>query len=112
MKKLDVLLVGCGPKSSEILAEATRSAFSGSVVRTAANVDEALGQMPDPGSGLLVLDRPNPDGVAKVEGAVDAGGLPRWAVVLVGTNPVAHWVETLAPDELNGQVIAHVFRSA
>lgn len=112
MNKLDVLLVGCGPEASGILAGVVRRDFLGSVVTAARNVGEVLGRRPGPGSEVVVLGRPNPDDVTKVVEAVDMLGLPRLAVILIGTNPVANFVEALSPDELTEPVIAHVLRSS
>jgi signal transduction histidine kinase len=92
--------------------EATGEGFSGALVTTASNVGEALGRGPSAGPELLVLDHPRPDDVTRILQAVDSGGLPRWAVVLLDTNPVANWVEVLPSEELTVPMIRRVFRSA
>jgi light-regulated signal transduction histidine kinase (bacteriophytochrome) len=112
MDKIEVQLVGCGSGISAILVEATRNAFSGSVITAAKNMTEALGRKPALGQEVIVLGRPDPDEVIKAVEAVDAFGLPRWAIVLLGANPVINWVETLSPEELTGPTVPHVLRSA
>jgi|HubBroStandDraft_1064217.scaffolds.fasta_scaffold63272_2 signal transduction histidine kinase len=110
--KIEILLVGCGSHISASLVEATRNAFSGSVVLNVKNIGEALSRMPAPGPEVIVLWHPNPDIVTKAFEAVDTWGLPRWAVVIIGVNPITGWVEWLPADELTAAAIPRVFFSA
>jgi signal transduction histidine kinase len=112
MDKIEVLLVGCASEASATLVEAVRNEFAGSVITAAKSLGEALGRTPSPGPEIVVLGRRSPEDVTIAIEAVDAWGLPRWAVILIGTNPVASWVETLSAEELAGPAIPHVFRSA
>ena len=112
MEKIDVQLVGCSSEAAGILAEVTRSAFVGSAVTTARNIGEALERGPATRQEVILLGRPKPEEVTLALDAVDLVGLPRWAVVVFGANPVSNWVETLSADELTGSIVSRVFRSA
>src|SRR5580692_8378843 len=62
-------------------------------------------------SELLVLGEPDAAAVARAIQAVDASGMLRWAVVLLGGD-LADLAETVPPEEWQPARLARVFRSA
>jgi K+-sensing histidine kinase KdpD len=112
MHKIEVVVAGCSSVATAGLVEATRHAFSGSVITTVKNIGEAMGRRPAVGPEIIVLGHPNQDEVNMAFDAVDPLGLPRWAVVIVGVNPVAGWVEALPVNELTMTSVPRVFGSA
>jgi K+-sensing histidine kinase KdpD len=112
MEKLEVALVGCTPELGKAVAKAIGHEFKGAEIIPAKDIIEALMRRPMTASEVVVLCRPKPEDVSNALDAVDPMGLPRWAIVLVGTNPVSNWVETLSVDELTASLVARAFRSA
>jgi signal transduction histidine kinase len=112
MDKIEVLLAGCSSVASASVVEATRHAYSGSVILTVKNIGEALVRRPALGPEIIVLGHPNQEDVTRAFEAVDGLGLPRWAVVIIGLNPVPGWVEALPVGELTMTSVPRVFGSA
>jgi signal transduction histidine kinase len=112
MEKIEVVLVGCSSEASAILGGVVRKNFSGSAITSVKNLGEAAARRPAAVQEVVVLSRASPEDVTNAIDAVDQWGLPRWAVILLGANPVVRWVETLSPEELAGPTVPHVLRSA
>jgi signal transduction histidine kinase len=112
MKTTGILLVGYSTIDSKIAAEVARLAFPRASVKTANTLHEAVASSPIAETDLLVLPRPTIEQVNTALEVLDAGGLPRWAIVAVGLNPVPLGVEAIAPEEWAGPVTSHAFRSA
>jgi K+-sensing histidine kinase KdpD len=112
MKTTGILLVGYSTIDSKIAAEVARMAFPRAVVKTANTLTEAIAMGPTADTDLLVLPRPNASDVTKALEVLDSGGLPRWAVLVVGPNSVPLGAQSIAPEEWAGPVTSHAFRSA
>ncbi len=91
---------------------ATRRAFPHAVVNWFPALEKALdGEAASEGE-LLVLTNPDPACVGKAVEAVDATGLRRWAVVVLGAAPAIEVAEVVCPEEWSEPLLARVFRSA
>jgi len=112
MSKTGVVLVGSGVDLARNAAEIARQALPGALVATVKNLQEALERVPASGPELLVLARPSPAELKRAVSATDAGGLPRWAVVVLDPDPVAEEAERLAPDDWTERQVARAFASA
>jgi signal transduction histidine kinase len=94
----------------ETCLQAARAAFPHATVRTASSVAEALREKPDERE-LLVLAGPDEAEGGLASQALDAGELPRWAVVHLGSAP-SDLFETVPPEDWNPRQLARIFRSA
>src|ERR1700710_2145650 len=112
MKTTGILLVGYSNIDSKIATEVARMAFPRALVKTAATLADAIASNPSADTDLLVLPRPSSAEVEKAMEIVDHDGLPRWAIVVVDSNPVPLGVEAIRPEEWAGPVTSHAFRSA
>ena len=112
MKTTGILLVGYSNIDSKIATEVARMAFPRAIVKTASTVEDAIASNPIADTDLLVLPRPSPAEVDKAMEVVDQDGLPRWAIVVVDSNPVPPGIEVIAHEEWAGPVTSHAFRSA
>lgn len=112
MEKFEAVLVGCSPEISRALTKAIGHEFKSAGIIPAKDIIEALVRRPMAASEVVVLCRPKPEDVSNALDAVDPMGLPRWAIVLLGTNPVSNWVETLSVDEVTASLVARAVRSA
>lgn len=113
MKTTGILLVGYSSTiDAKIAAEVARMAFPRAVVKSMGTLDDAIASAPIADVDLLVLMRSTPDEVERGMQVVDGTDLPRWAMVVVGTNPVPLGVQTIQPAEWAGPVTSHAFQSA
>ena len=112
MSNTGILLAGFGAVPPKIAVDAARSALPGASFTAVKNLQEALDREPTGGPEVLVLARPTAGDLARAVDAVDAGGLPRWAVVALDANPGVPEVETLPADDWNERTVARALRSA
>lgn len=111
MRVIRLLSTQGSPATHSVVLAAARLAFPGAEVVEVDTV-EAAGPNGTAGlPGLLVLAEPDAAAAAEAIQAVDARGLPRWAVVVLGRNP-SDLAETVPPEEWNPPLLARVFRSA
>ena len=89
---------------------AARQAFPHSTVRPAASVAEAL-RSPAGGRELLVLGGVGEEEDGLASQALDAGDLPRWAVVHLGREG-SDLFETVSPEDWNVRQLTRIFRAA
>lgn len=94
----------------ETCAAAGRKAFPQAEVRVVAGVTEAL-RTPAGGRELLVLTGSDEHEAGLASQALDAGDLPRWAVVHLGREP-SDLFESLPPEDWNVRHLSRIFRSA
>jgi signal transduction histidine kinase len=94
----------------ETCVQAARAAFPHAAIRPAASVGEALRE-PAAERELLVLAGPDETESGLASQALDAGDLPRWAVVHLGAEP-SDLFETVPPEDWNPRQLARIFRSA
>jgi signal transduction histidine kinase len=87
-----------------------RKEFPGAVVVAPDTLDEALRTKAPPGLELLVLADPDASNIAKASGAIDATGLPRWAVAVLGND--TDETAAAAAEKWNEDLLALLLRSA
>jgi signal transduction histidine kinase len=113
MKNTGILLVGYSSAiDSKIATEVARMAFPRATVKTLGALDDAINSTPIADTDLLVLSRSSVADVERAMNAEDENGLPRWAVVVVGSHPVPLGAQLISPEEWAGPVTSHAFRSA
>ena len=113
MKTTGILLVGYSSTiDAKIATEVARMAFPRAVVKSIGTLDEAVASPPIADVDLLVLMRATADDVERAMNVVDDTDLPRWAIVVVGTNPVPLGIQSILPAEWAGPVTSHSFHSA
>lgn len=112
MKTTGILLVGYSNIDSKIATEVARMAFPKAMVKTAPTFADAVASSPIADTDLLVLCHPGSAIVERAMAALDAGGLPRWAVLVVDSQPVPLGAQNIAPEEWAGPVTSHAFHSA
>jgi signal transduction histidine kinase len=106
-----LFLVHLSTASRPVVLAAAREAFPEA---DAVEVDTVAETGSGGGAGqpeLLVLAEPDAIAAAAAVQALDANGLPRWAVVILGRD-FADLAETVPPEEWNPPLLARVFRSA
>lgn len=91
-------------------ATSAREAFPQALVRPAPSVAEALAS-PPAGRELLVLTGADESEAGLASQALDAGELPRWAVVHLGDEP-SDLFESVPPEDWNVRRLTRTFRSA
>jgi signal transduction histidine kinase len=94
----------------ETCLQAARAAFPHATIRPAASVAEAL-RAPADDRERRVLASPEETEGGLASQALDAGDLPRWAVVHLGEEP-SDLFETVPPEDWNARQLARIFRSA
>ena len=112
MSKTGVLLVGSGAELPKPAATLARQALPGAAVAVAKSLSDALERPALGGAEVLVLGHPSPADLERAVAAVDAEALPRWAVVVLGSDPAVEHAESLAADEWTERGVARAFRSA
>lgn len=108
-----ILRLGNDPDFAAVAAQAAQLAFPGVAVQAIASLDEAP-PAGDRGEELLLLSNPDVATLTKAQQAVDAGGLPRWAIVIFGTPPAiagAESAEVVSRDEWQAGLVERVLRS-
>jgi signal transduction histidine kinase len=108
MKPSEVILVGLPPRELEVACKAATRAYPGSPILTFGEWDEDLdGASPASGKLLVLSDATV---AAAANRATDAGGSPRWAVVLLG-NDASGLTESVPAKDWKPALLARVFRT-
>jgi signal transduction histidine kinase len=113
------LVLGIGTEATfrTLLEEATKKAFADATVLRGADLSTARTLSDDDGrvEQLLVLHAPAAETVAQALAEVDGSGLPRWAVVILGSAPEGvdeSSAEIVAREDWNVPVVATALRAA
>ena len=110
MRSTRIFLVHLSAASRPVALAAAREAFPEAEIVEVKTVEEARRHAAGPQSDLLVLTEPEAALAAEAVQAVDASGLPQWAVVMLGGN-LTDLAETVPPADWNRPLLARVFRS-
>lgn len=102
-------LVGLPEALRETCTAAGRRAFPQAQFRVAAHVTDALRSAAG-GRELLVLTGPDEQDAALASQAIDAGDLPRWAVVHLARES-SDLFESVPPEDWNARQLTRIFRS-
>jgi K+-sensing histidine kinase KdpD len=92
--------------------EAANGVFPGASVGSVNSLKEALEMEPSSAPEILVLADADEATIREATQALDAGNLPRWAVVATGASAPVPFAEVVPVAELNSGTLARVFRSA
>lgn len=109
MKPLIVTFVDLPAAARGPAEQAVRETWPHAKIVTAASVAEAM-RLPAPGRQLLVLGEPDEAAVGLAAQSLDAGDLPRWALVCLGSEN-SDLAETVPPADWNTALLARVFRA-
>jgi signal transduction histidine kinase len=101
--------VGLNNEAAAVAEEAAARAFPGVAVRAEVSLEAALAA-PAASGELLLLGQPSPSAVTTARAAIDARGLPRWPVIVLGSEPVAAW--TLPPEDWNARTLPRLLQAA
>lgn len=110
-----VFRIGDEPAFVAVVEAAARQVWPDAAVERSGSIADAASPPPHRGDALAVLCDPSADVVAQVRAAVDASGLPRWAIAILGQAPEgvdANAPEVVARAEWRPAVVARAFRSA
>jgi len=99
------------PAARPLALTAARDAFPDAEIIEVSTVEEARRRGGTPRSELLVLAEPDAGSAAQAIQPLDASGMPRWAVVMLGGD-LADLAETVPREDWNRPLLARVFRSA
>ncbi len=108
-----ILRLGNDSDFAAVSAQAAQLAFPGVAVQTIMSLDD-VPPAGDRGEELLLLSNPDAVTLAKAQQALDAGGLPRWAIAIFGAPPAiagAESAEVVPREEWRAEVLERVFRS-
>ena len=111
MKLIRLFLVKMSPVTGPVTRTAVREAFPGAEVVEVKTVEEAAQSGPVRPLELVVLAEPDTVAASAAIQTVNANGLPRWAVVILGRD-LPDLAETVPPEEWNAPLLARVFRAA
>lgn len=107
------LLVGSDDSFVAGAQAAHALAFPGAPIKIVKTVGEAMSSDPPPsGAAVILLDAPSPAELTGARSAVDAQGLPRWAVVIRAVAPSDGTVTAIAPEDWNPRLIARCLQAA
>ena len=109
MTPITVTFVQLPEPARAVSEQAVRAVWPHARCVTAASVAEATRQ-PATGRQLLVLGEPDEATVGLAAQTLDAGDLPRWALVCLG-NEDSDLAETVPPADWNATLLARVFRA-
>jgi signal transduction histidine kinase len=112
VKAATCLLVGTDAHFRAVAEAAARREFPGGVVTTPLTLKDALQSTMPPGLELLVLAHPNKTDLEHAGEAIDATGLPRWAIVVCGEGEANERVDFVPQEEWSEHLLGRVFRSA
>lgn len=111
MRHNRLFLVKMSPVARPVTLAAAAAAFPGARIVEVATVDEAAQHAPSRQPDLMVLADPDEITAARAVQAADSGGLPRWAVVILGGD-VPDLAESVPASEWSAPLLARVFRAA
>ena len=103
------IFVGLKQDVISLTQGAARTAFPGVEISVAGSLDEAL-QRPPTAAELLVVGET--ENLKQALEAKDGEGLPRWAVVVVGSGKPESDVEFISNENLEERFLAHAFCAA
>lgn len=108
--RMKLMLVGVKPSLRPLVLAAAQHAFEGAEVAELTTLAEAGAVRGTSASSLVVLTEPGEALLAEATQAVDAGGGPRWAVVVLGhgTSEVA---EIIPPEDWQPHTLARLLRA-
>lgn len=109
-----ILRLGNDPDFAAVTLQAAQLAFPGVAVQAISTLEEAP-PASDRGEELLLLCNPDADLLGRARQAVDAGGLPRWAVIIFGGPPeiaAADAPDVVAREDWSPAVVERAMRSA
>lgn len=109
MKPITVTFVTLPAAARGPAEQAVREAWPHAKLTTAASVAEAM-RLPAASRHLLVLGEPDEATVGLAAQSLDAGELPRWALVCLGPE-ASDLAETVPPEDWNTALLARVFRA-
>ncbi len=107
--RMKLILVKIDPAVRPPVLAAAQQAFPAAVVTEPATIAEAVIAQDKATSALLVLHAPGDTLLADATQAVDAAGLPRWAVVVLGQGS-SDVAEIIPPEDWKPHTLARVFR--
>jgi signal transduction histidine kinase len=110
MRNNRLFLVQMSPAARPVILAAATAAFPGARLVEVATVEEAAQHPAVRQPDLMILADPDELAAARAVQAADSGGLPRWAVVILG-GTVPDLAETVPADEWSAPLLARVFRS-
>lgn len=107
--RMKLMLVGIKPSLRPLLLAAAQEAFPEAEVAELATLADAAAQSASP-SSLVLLTEPDEALLAEATQAVDAGGAPRWAVVVLGSGS-SEVAEVLPPEGWQPHTLATMLRA-
>jgi K+-sensing histidine kinase KdpD len=112
MKPSLLLVAGNNERFTAVAIEAANEAFRGATVASAHSLEEALAMETASTPEILLLADAGRSMVRAAAEAVDAGKLPRWSVVAMGTGEAIPFTETIPESEWSPALLARVLRSS
>ncbi|HVU18283.1 MAG TPA: HAMP domain-containing sensor histidine kinase [Candidatus Didemnitutus sp.] len=111
MTPSEIHLVALPPVALDVARQAAQLAFPGCPIVLIDALRDATSVVGIDGTRLVVLTDANAIEVANATQLADSTDIPRWAVVVLGTDS-SDIAETVPPDEWHPHLLARVFRSA
>jgi signal transduction histidine kinase len=99
------------PSTRPVALAAAREAYPNAEVVEVGAMDDIGYDVVARNPELVVLTEPDTASAAHAIQALDSDGLPRWAVVILGSD-MGEFAESVPPEQWNPQLLARVFRSA
>lgn len=100
--------LGGSTEISAVLRDAVQLAFPGAViVRLATHAELDLAESSERGD-ILVICEPDAEVIARARAELDGSGLPRWAVIVVGTSDSRFSADSFREGELEAKSMARV----
>jgi K+-sensing histidine kinase KdpD len=112
MKPSLLLVAGNNERFIAVAIEAARAAFPGATITNVESMEEALAAKTATAPEILLLAGAGESTIKAASQAVDAGNLPRWAVVAMGSHEAIPFVEIIPQSEWNPLLLARVLRSS
>jgi K+-sensing histidine kinase KdpD len=107
-----LLVGGTNKRFIAVAIEAANLAFPGVSVSSVSSVEEAVARDAAPAPEILAIATADEAGVNQAAQAVDAGKLPRWAVVALGDFGPVTFAEVIPEAECTASGLARAFRGA
>jgi signal transduction histidine kinase len=106
-----VLVVGACPEILPVIRAAAALAEPDASLLECATLEEALA-VESTQSQCIVMADPRAGEVDRATAAADPGGLPRWAIVVIGSHPAEEGIEVIPREGLDPNGLARAIRSA